>query len=152
MAGSCSTRSSPRWNRSTATRLRILFFVPALLVLSVAAACGNDEGSKATTSGSSPSPSRPSANAAGRNLITIQIGDNTFAPSNLTVPVDSKVTWDWSGNNPHSVVGSWQGATVQSQQFSRSGSFEFTFATEGTFTYQCGVHGTAMAGKVNVKP
>ena len=121
-------------------------------MLSVAAACGTDEGSKAATPARLPSASGSSTHTAGRSLITIQIDDNTFAPSNLTVPMGTKVTWEWGGKNPHSIVGSWEGAAVQSQQFSRAGSFEFTFATAGTFTYQCGVHGAAMAGKVTVKP
>ena len=128
---------------------RLLLFVPAVLILSVAGACGSDESSEPNPP--APPPSASSTTAA-RSLITIQVDDNTFAPSNLTVPAGTKVTWDWAGRNPHSVLGNWRGTTIQSQQFSRTGSFEFTFDKAGTFDYQCGVHGAAMAGKVTVKP
>jgi len=128
----------------------VRFCVPAVLILGIAAACGGDEQSAPATPSAPPSGSN--TNTTGRSLITIQVGDNAFAPSNLTVPAGTKVTWAWEGKNPHSVVGSWQGAAVQSQQFSRTGSFEFSFDTAGTFAYECGVHGAAMAGKVTVKP
>lgn len=128
----------------------VLVCVPAIFILGVAAACGGDEPSTPTTPGAPPSGSN--TNTTGRSLITIQVGDNAFGPSNLTVPAGTKVTWDWGGKNPHSVVGSWQSAAVQSQQFSRTGSFEFTFNTSGTFAYECGVHGAAMAGKITIKP
>ncbi|MEP7214943.1 MAG: plastocyanin/azurin family copper-binding protein [Anaerolineaceae bacterium] len=131
---------------------RVFLSVPVVLLLGFAAACAGDGTSKTAAPASSPSASGTSVNTTGRSLITIQVADNTFTPSNLTVPMGTKVTWEWGGGSPHSVAGNWQGAAVQSQQFSRAGSFEFTFETAGTFTYQCGVHGAAMAGKVTVKP
>ena len=126
-------------------------FVPVLLMAAVAAGCGGDGSGKADTPGAA-TPTRTSSAAAGQSLISIQVADNSFAPANLTVPKGTKVTWDWAGTNPHSVVGTWAGSAVQSAQQRGSGTFAFTFEAAGTFNYQCGVHGAAMAGKVTVKP
>ena len=125
--------------------------VPVLLMAAVAAGCGGDGYGKANT----PAPATPAGTsraATGQSLISIQVADNSFVPANLTVPKGTKVTWDWAGMNAHSVVGTWAGSAVQSAQQTGSGTFAFTFEAAGTFNYQCGVHGAAMAGKVTVKP
>ena len=126
----------------------LLLIAPALFIGLAAAACrGNTVGDESTSVLTAAAGSTPVA-----GLIAIEVADNTFTPSSLSVPKGTKVTWDWAGKNAHSVAGAWQGGAVQSERFSRDGSFEFTFAAEGTFDYQCGVHGAAMAGKVTVKP
>ncbi len=133
------------------SRLACLCLLAALVVAgSIAAACGTD--SKNTTgrtptalsSASSPAP----GSAAGG---TVSISDNQFSPASLTVAKGAKVTWNWSGQNPHSVVGTFDGQNVQSPTNTGSGTFSFTFNTPGTYNYQCGVHGTAMPGTIIVQ-
>ena len=129
-------------------KVPLLLIAPVLAIAAVTAACGGDDyGDDSTSVLTAAAGSTPVA-----GLIAIEVADNTFTPSSLSVPKGTKVTWDWAGKNAHSVAGAWQGGAVQSERFSRDGSFEFTFAAEGTFDYQCGVHGAAMAGKVTVKP
>ena len=82
---------------------------------------------------------------------SVRIADNSFQPGTLTVAPGTKVTWTWSGGNPHSVVGTFNGAAVSSPVMTGSGSFEFTFAAAGTFNYACGIHGDSMPGTVAVR-
>ena len=66
-----------------------------------------------------------------------------------TVAVGGAVTWTWSGTDSHSVesVGA---TTFASSPVKNSGTYAVTFATPGTYRYQCAVHGSAMTGRVVV--
>ena len=105
-------------------------------LLAVTSACGGDD------QGSSAVPA---------NTFVVQVSDNTFSPASLTVPRDTKLKWTWTGKNAHSVVGKFGNKDVSSEQHKGSGSFELTLDTPGTYSYQCGVHGAAMAGKIIVQ-
>jgi len=116
--------------------LRPLAIGAAILALvALASACGGGD------------DSAPSTDA---NTFVVQISDDKFSPASLTVPKDTKVKWTWTGSNPHSVVGKFGNKDVSSEQHRRSGSFELTLDTPGTYTYQCGVH-PAMTGKIIVQ-
>lgn len=122
---------------ATATR------APATTASGGASSSGSSPAAGATTA-ASPAASRSAANA-------VSIVDNSFSPGTLAVTKGTKVTWTWSGNNPHSVVGKTaDGKDVKSPTQS-SGTFEFTFDVPGTFQYQCGVHGAAMTGTITVQ-
>lgn len=145
---------------------RLTLPVLALLAVVIAgffAACGDDDyGSSATSTPATKGTPATSPTAAGSvastaasptvtgKLLEVEVSDNKFTPSNLTVPVGSKVTWVWTGQRTHSVEGSFGGQTVASEKQS-GGSFSFTFATKGTFDYQCGIHGAAMSARVTVQ-
>ena len=125
---------------------RIFCSVAAAALIAVSlplAACGDDDddaGTTPTTSGGVPG-----------NLTKVTISDNKFTPSNLQVPVGANVTWEWTGSNPHSVTGKFDGQDVNSPRLSGTGVFLFAFPKAGTFEYQCGVHGSAMTGKVTIQ-
>jgi plastocyanin len=88
----------------------------------------------------------------------VQIGDNFFKsvanntqnPAVDTIAVGGTVTWTWVGINPHSVestgVTSFTSSTIKN-----SGTYAFTFTSAGTYTYDCGVHGLSMTGRVVVR-
>lgn len=118
--------------------------ITALASIALFVGCGGDDTKGATNTAEAASPTQ------GRSLISIEIADNSYTPSNLTVPKGAQVTWDWAGKNEHSVLGSWDGKSKESVK-QRDGRWSFTFEKAGTFQYQCGVHGAAMAGKVTVK-
>lgn len=81
-------------------------------------------------------------------VVVIKISDNKFEPAEVTVKAGTKVRWEWSGNNPHSVL---IGGNA-SEQKTGSGTFERDFRGGGSsFPYQCGVHGAAMTGKIIVE-
>lgn len=78
---------------------------------------------------------------------TITVSDNAFAPDTVTIKAGTKVIWKWSGTNPHSIQ--LQGITSPEQT---SGTFERTFDQRGSsFNYQCGVHTSAMVGKIVIE-
>lgn len=78
---------------------------------------------------------------------TIEVKDNAFAPETVTIKAGTKVIWKWSGTNPHSIQLSGTTSTEQT-----SGTFERTFDQRGSsFNYQCGVHKTAMVGKIVIE-
>jgi plastocyanin len=106
-----------------------------LALLTLTTACG----------GGSDTPAGPSGGAA--NAVTV--GNNFYSPADLSVPLNTTVTWTWAdGATTHSVTFDDGGASSQQQS---SGTFQRAFATAGTFTYFCTVHGAAvMHGSVTV--
>lgn len=88
---------------------------------------------------------------------TVQIGDDFFksaangsTPAVDTIAAGGTVTWNWTGTVNHSVQ-STGSPSFTSSTIKSSGSYSFTFAVAGTYTYDCAVHGTAMSGTVVVK-
>lgn len=67
--------------------------------------------------------------------------------SAVSVLEGGTVTWTWQGGNLHNVTFSNGGGTSATQT---SGTFDRTFATAGTYRYNCTVHGQAMSGTVTV--
>jgi plastocyanin len=115
----------------------------------------------ATAEGLTGSPLTFTATAAAAPAIpttaSVKVG-NIFFTSNVnatsnpavdTVAVGGTVTWSWVGGT-HSVQStgtpSFTSSAVQS-----SGSYEFTFATAGTYQYTCAVHPAQMTGRVVVR-
>ena len=83
----------------------------------------------------------PSATAS------VSVQDDQYVRSAVSVLVGGTVTWTWQGGNQHNVTFS-GGAPASATQI--TGTFNRTFATAGTFTYNCTVHGQAMSGTVTV--
>ena len=83
---------------------------------------------------------------AGGNTVTV--GNNFFAPADLSVAAGTTVTWSWApGAVEHNVTfDDGQHSATQS-----SGSFPRTFSAAGTYPYHCTIHGAAvMHGTVTV--
>lgn len=75
---------------------------------------------------------------------TIEVRDNSFGPSNLTVAVNTTVTWDWMGTTAHNVT--WVAGTPAASATQSNGTYTRNFAAAGTFEYYCTVHGTPTTG------
>ena len=122
------------------------FAATALLGLSgLLMACGDDDdddqsAAEPTTGGGAPA-----------SLTKVTISDNKFTPVSLQVPVGSTVTWEWTGEFPHSVKGTFDGKEIQSPTLTGTGTYLEAFQKAGTFSYQCGVHGEAMKGTIVVQ-
>ena len=113
-------------------------------------ACGGGGSSNASakSSGGSSSTQAAAATPTPGPIAKVQISDNKFEPAELTVKAGTTVEWDWSGSNPHSVVLN----GVDSGKHTGSGTYTQTFTTGGVvYNYQCGVHGSAMTGKITVE-
>lgn len=141
----------------TRTHIRLIALGALVALVTMAVACGDDDDDDAadsptraaTTAAPVTSPTSGATQPAAQ-AVSIGVADNKYEPATQTVQRGAKVTWNWTGSNPHTVEGKFGGADVKSERQS-SGKFEFTFAQAGTFDYQCGVHGAAMAGKVTVQ-
>jgi plastocyanin len=73
-------------------------------------------------------------------------GGSRFVPAALTVPAGTTVRWRWLDDS-HTVTSSGAPAFPGSTAISATPQiYEYTFATPGTYTYYCAVHGTPGSG------
>jgi plastocyanin len=113
--------------------------------------------------GSSTGPSNGGGGGGGGGPVgTVIVGNIFFEsghngtrnPAQDTVPAGQAVTWTWTGTGgtAHSVRS--QGSPSFPSGAIRTGSgmtYSATFATPGTYRYDCAVHGAAMSGTIVVQ-
>ena len=102
---------------------------------SVAGATGSPVGFTATITG-----------GAAQNVVEVQ--NNLFSPSTITVPANTLVRWNWvAGSRQHNIVPV-APASIPSSPQVRDGpaTYEVTFTAPGTYNYYCSVHGTPTSG------
>jgi plastocyanin len=89
--------------------------------------------------------------SAGENQAGLQVTiDNfSFAPSTLTVPAGTTVTWTNHDDIPHTVVSD-DKTTFKSHALDTDEKFSFTFVKPGTYSYFCSIH-PKMTAKVVVQ-
>jgi plastocyanin len=86
----------------------------------------------------------------GAGIVFASNHNPTQNPAVDTVAAGGTVTWTWApGSIAHSVR-STGSATFPSSAIQSSGTHAATFATAGTYTYDCAVHGSLMTGRVVV--
>jgi len=79
--------------------------------------------------------------------VTVQSGDDFFAPKTLAVPVGTTVSWTNTGNSDHTVTasdGSWDSdpfCPTTSECLEPGETFRYTFDEPGTVPYYCKLHG-----------
>jgi plastocyanin len=103
-------------------------FVALLILACAAAACGEEGGGP-------PAGSQE----------TVNIQDDLFSPSSLTVTTGTTVTWNWNGNNQHNVTWVAAGGPAPSPT-QTDGSYPRVFNAAGSYDYYCSVHATATTG------
>lgn len=106
----------------------------------------------ATAAGLSGSPQVTfTTNAA--IITTIQVANNSFTPSSLTVPLNTTVTWEWQNVTlAHNVTfAPTTGAPANIPDRTAVGTVDRPFNTAGTFNYSCTNH-PGMNGQVTVNP
>lgn len=95
----------------------------------------------------SPAP----AAAAGR--VDVSIGDNSFTPREISVPLGTTISWSHDGQRPHTVTG--DDGSFNSQTLQNGGTFERTFDAPGVYAYYCEFHGgpggVGMSGVIRVE-
>src|SRR2546426_7414982 len=72
---------------------------------------------------------------------TVSVKDNLFEPKTITVNGGDTVTWQYAGQNEHTVTaddGSFDSGDLKAGEKT---SFSFTFTKSGTFAYHCKYHG-----------
>ena len=80
--------------------------------------------------------------------ITVKIDNFVFVPDVVTIKPGDVVTWQNADDIPHSIVSKTPGA-FRSKALDTNDAFTFTFRTEGSFDYFCGLH-PHMQGKIIV--
>jgi plastocyanin len=106
-------------------------------------------------SGSAGSPAAGSAAGNGPGVATTTVDlppSYRFAPSAISVKAGSAVTWTNHDNFTHSVQFLDGGLPTEPQVMQPGQSTNFTFATAGTYHYQCHLHPQNMKGTVTVTP
>lgn len=89
------------------------------------------------------------------HLAGVTVGPGiSFAPTSVTISNGGTVTWTWAANSIlHSVA--WltaPGTKPSDSPTQTTGTYQVTFTTPGTYTYDCSVHGAAMSGTIIVRP
>ncbi len=129
----------------------------------VAGACGADGGqSTGASRRATITPIGRSANPAGSGASTatpfqpiiskVDLGDDYFAPDEITVPVGTTVSWQIAtGENNHDVASA-DGLFRSNYPMNRGVDvFTYTFTRPGEYRYVCTFHLPGMVGKVVVK-
>ena len=125
------------------SRLTHSIIALALLALLLGACGPISAAAPAATPAPPTARASPKATAAPISGPQVVIGNFTFTPGALTVPVGTTVTWVNHDDIPHTV-------TAKDHSFSSAGldtedSFSHQFSVAGTYTYYCTIHATMTA-------
>ncbi|MDB4910969.1 MAG: hypothetical protein JWO39_1792 [Gemmatimonadetes bacterium] len=127
----------------------------SVFLLTAMAACGGG-GSSSSNGMTDPGPTMPPP--VNSSTTSLSVTNNKFTPAHDSVAVGATLKWTWNSCTGDGYGGSTcVSHSVQfddggpSSSIQDSGSFSRTFASAGTYTYHCAVHGAAMAGTIIVK-
>jgi plastocyanin len=81
---------------------------------------------------------------------TVQVKDNVFAPTKLTVRKGTTVKWVWKGKAPHNVKIT-KGPVKFGSKTQLKGSFSKTLTKAGTYSVICTIHAPSMKMTITVK-
>jgi len=81
------------------------------------------------------------------SIAFVDIRDNFFDNSNITVPINTEVTWINFGNAVHTVTA--DDGSFNSGNLNKDQSFSRTFNVTGVYKYHCSIH-PSMTGTVIV--
>lgn len=126
-----------------------------LISIAVAMGCGGGgaaiDGPTANPPGENPSnpstPSTPTPSAPGSTIITT--AGTSFSPASVTVKPGTVVTWQINGGTHNVTFGTAKPTGGDIPDTGAGRSVSRTFASAGTFDYQCTRH-SGMAGRVSV--
>jgi plastocyanin len=89
----------------------------------------------------------PSVGAASK---TVQVKDNLFTPTKLTVTKGTTLRWAWKGKAPHNVTVTKGPVKFHSSTMAK-GSFQKKLTKAGTYSILCTIHAPNMKMTVTVK-
>lgn len=78
-------------------------------------------------------------------VTAVEVRDDEFGPAAVQIEPGQTVTWTWTGQEDHNVVGDGIESPTQS-----TGTFAHTFADPGVYDYECTLH-FFMRGEVIVQ-
>lgn len=80
------------------------------------------------------------------NTAAVTVSDFAFTPPTSPLAVGGTVTWTWNGAAQHNVTFASANSATQT-----GGTYQQTFPTAGSFTYQCTIHPGSMNGTIVVQ-
>ena len=86
--------------------------------------------------------------ASAADAPSIRIEKFAFAPKEITVAPGTTIVWTNHDETPHTIIASDQ--SFKSKAMDTDDRFEYTFASEGDFSYFCSLH-PFMTGVVHVR-
>jgi len=114
----------------------------------------------ATATGLSGSPVRFTANVVAASLTdSVVVGpgisftsarNGTSNPAVDTIAVGGTMTWTWAGGD-HGILSTGSPSFTSQAAAQTSGTYQVTFNSPGTYTYDCIIHGSAMTGTIVVR-
>jgi plastocyanin len=136
--------------RLSTSTIRAAGFAALLLF---AMACGGGGGGPSEPTPPDNGGQATGGTVSGNTSKTVSVQNDLFSPANTTVAAGGTVTWSWNtctsdpiyggeACSPHNVTFD-DGAHSATQDH---GTFSRTFATAGTYSYHCTLHGTATTG------
>jgi plastocyanin len=120
--------------RNTQRLLSGIAFLLAILIIPVS--CNKSSGFYGSTGNTGNTGGTGSTGGPGPDEVFIQ--GMTFSPSTLTVSAGTTVTWTNKDAISHTVTS--DTGLFDSGTLAANGTFNFTFMTEGTYTYHCKIH------------
>ena len=81
---------------------------------------------------------------------TVQVKDNKFVASSITVSKNTTVKWVWKGKAPHNVVVT-KGPAKFKSTTQVKGSFSKKLTKKGTYSLLCTIHAPGMKMTVKVR-
>ena len=114
---------------------------------------GATPGAQTTTATAAALAGAPQVTFTTTASAVVQVSNNLFTPSSVTIAAGASVTWTWqAGSDLHNVTfNSVAGAPAHISD-RNTGSESRTFSTAGSFPYHCTIHGLSMSGTVTVNP
>jgi plastocyanin len=81
---------------------------------------------------------------------SVQVKDNKFVATSITVKKGTTVKWTWKGKAPHNVTVT-KGPAKFSSKTQVKGSFSKKLTKAGTYTIVCTIHAPGMKMTIKVK-
>jgi plastocyanin len=81
---------------------------------------------------------------------TVQVKDNKFAPTSITVRKGTTVKWVWKGVAPHNVTVT-KGPVKFKSSTKTKGTFSKKLTRKGTYSILCTIHAPGMKMTVKVR-
>ena len=97
-----------------------------------------------------PPATAAAAQSTGAMARTIAIGNFTFSPANIEVPVGTQLTWSNEDDVPHTIVSTDGSPPIKSPPLDTDQKFTTIFEKPGTYRYFCSLH-PHMTGTVVVR-
>lgn len=123
-------------------------WIVAAVLISLAG-CGGSTG----PAGGGVTGGGPAGHVVVGNIFFRSASNGSQNPAVDTIAAGSSVTWSWNEAGSHSIQSTgtpniFRNSVVMS---AANSSYTVTFQNAGTYTYDCGVHGSLMTGRIVVQ-